>query len=133
MGKDGQPTLYRPKYDKRVIELGKQGYSVTEMACDINVHKDTIYEWRKVHPKFSDSLARAVQESQAWYEKQGRKGLWSKEFNSPTWAKQVSCRFPADYRETVNSNNTNYNTNVNLGELSKEKTEMIVDKLLKEY
>ncbi len=128
-------SLYKPEYDKLVVRLGKKGYSVTMIACEIGVHKDTLYEWRKpdVHPSFSVALSRAVQEAQSWYEHQGHKGIWDKEFNNPTWAKQMSCRFPAEYRETVNSNNTNHNMNSDLGELSAEKTAMITDKLMKEY
>ena len=102
----GRPTDYKQSFCARVIELGKQGYSITEMACDLDIVKNTLYVWEKIYPEFKDALTRARQESQAWYEVQGRKGLWEEGFNASTWAKQVSCRFPDDYRDTSNVNQT---------------------------
>lgn len=101
----GAPTLYKPEYCQKVIEFGKLGLSITEMACELDVVKQTMYDWEKVHPEFLDAMTRARQESQAWYEKQGRSGIWAgSNFNAATWAKQVSCRFPDDYREKQDVN-----------------------------
>ena len=32
--------------------------SVAELSLELDVHRDTIYEWIKVHPKFSDTFER---------------------------------------------------------------------------
>jgi uncharacterized protein YdbL (DUF1318 family) len=37
----------------------EQGFSLTAFAGSIRVAKDTVYEWIKVHPQFSDAVARA--------------------------------------------------------------------------
>lgn len=34
------------------------GYSLTAFAGMIGVHRDTLYEWAKVHDEFSDALKR---------------------------------------------------------------------------
>lgn len=57
----GQPTKYREEYGREIIELMGTGLSLTAAAADLGFHRDTIYEWEKVHPEFSDAvkLARA--------------------------------------------------------------------------
>jgi hypothetical protein len=55
----GRPTEYRPEYCQAVIDLMAQGFSLTAFAASICVAKDTVYEWIKVHPQFSDAVARA--------------------------------------------------------------------------
>lgn len=95
----GRPTVYIPEHCDTVIELGKAGKSVTQMACALDVHKDTLYEWAKIHEDFSDALTRARQWAQNWWEDQGQMGLTADKFQPSLWAKQVSCRFPDDYRD----------------------------------
>ena len=102
--KGGRPTDYDPDFCKIVESLGKAGKSIVQIACALDVHKDTVYEWEKIHPKFSDAMALARQFSQAWWEDQGQDGLRADKFQSTLWAKQVSCRFPNDYRETKDVN-----------------------------
>lgn len=99
-----RPTEYNPEYCQRVIELGRAGKSVTQMASALDVHKDTVYEWAKKHEEFSDALSRARQESQTWWEDQGQMGLTADRFQPSLWAKQVSCRFPDDYRDKQDLN-----------------------------
>lgn len=95
----GRPTDYKPEYCEKVIELGKQGKSIVQIASMLDQAKQTLYDWEKVHPAFLDSLTRARQESQVWWENMGQAGLVTKEFQPSLWAKQVSCRFPDDYRD----------------------------------
>ena len=55
----GRPSEYRPEYCRAVIDFMAQGFSLTAFAGSIRVAKDTVYEWIKVHPQFSDAVARA--------------------------------------------------------------------------
>lgn len=97
----GRPTLYNPVFCQKVIDLGRLGKSITQMASELDVCKDSMYEWGKNYPEFSDALRRAKQLSQAWWEDKGQDALEKPGFQSSLWAKQVSCRFPEDYRETT--------------------------------
>jgi hypothetical protein len=64
----GQPTKYRKNFHpKSVIELMAKGYSVIEVCAAWKIHKDTLYEWNKVHPEFSDALKVARMNLEAWY------------------------------------------------------------------
>ena len=100
----GRPTLYDPAYCERVIELGKQGMSVVEMAADIGVARSTLEEaWPAAYPEFSEAFMQARQHSQAWWESMGRVNLimpqGSGTFQASVWSRSMAARFPADWRE----------------------------------
>lgn len=100
----GRPTLYDPAYCERVIELGKQGMSVVEMAADIGVHRNTLEtSWPAEYPEFLEAFTQAKQHSQAWWETMGRVNLimpqGSGTFQASVWSRSMAARFPADWRE----------------------------------
>lgn len=99
----GQPTKYTSEYCVRVIALGREGKSIVQMASALDVHKDTLYEWAKVHTEFSDALTRAKQESQVWWEDVGQHALFAEKFQAGLWAKQMASRFPSDYTDRSKS------------------------------
>ncbi len=99
----GRPPDYRPVFCERIVELGKLGYSQARMAADIGVCKQTITDWSKRHPEFSDALRRARTFSQSWWEAQAQGGLGNREFNAAIWDKSVKSMFREDYTDrTVN-------------------------------
>jgi hypothetical protein len=100
MAHPGQPTLYREDFCDRVIELGKQGFSVIEMCADIGISKQTIYDWTKANPEFLDAFTQARLHSQAWWESQGRESLGKAIFQSSLWSRSMAARFPEDWRES---------------------------------
>jgi len=103
----GQPTLYRPKYCQKIIDIMKEGASAVEFAAEIGVCKDTVYEWANTIPEFSYAFTRARTLCQAWWEKQGRTNLSdttvymgdSTKFNDRLWNKNMACRFRDDWVE----------------------------------
>jgi len=52
----GRPTKYRPEYAKIVTPLAMIGYSEEKIAGYFGVNRDTILEWKKVHPEFSGGI-----------------------------------------------------------------------------
>jgi len=63
----GRPSKYDPIYIEKVDEyLAMTGREQTHMpkivsfALMLGVSKDTLYEWAKVHPGFSDALAKIM-------------------------------------------------------------------------
>jgi Helix-turn-helix domain of resolvase len=96
----GRPSTYDPMYCDQVIELGKTGASIVEMACDIGVSRTTLERnWPAEHPEFMQALERATAESQAWWEKAGRDGMLANNISAPIWARSMAARFPNDWRE----------------------------------
>lgn len=54
----GRPTAYRPEYAEQARKLCLLGHTDAELAKAFEVHVDTIYEWKKRHPEFSDALSK---------------------------------------------------------------------------
>jgi hypothetical protein len=55
----GRPSVFRAEFCARVIAFMAQGFSLTAFAGEIGVSRETVYEWGKTLPQFSDALTRA--------------------------------------------------------------------------
>jgi hypothetical protein len=95
----GRPSLYKPEYCERVIELGKQGCSPAEIASEFDVDRVTLRNWADDHPEFFTALTRAKVHEQAWWERAGKSGMVADKFNAQVWTKSVSARFRDDYAD----------------------------------
>lgn len=51
----GQPTKYKPEYCEMLINHMAEGLSFESFAGLISVNYDTLYEWNKVQPDFSEA------------------------------------------------------------------------------
>jgi transposase len=94
----GRPSLYKPEYCDRVIELGEQGCWLNEMAADLDVDRVTLLDWENAHEEFATALARAKVKANAWFEAKGRNSVDSKVFQSRPWEVLLKGR-DGDYRE----------------------------------
>lgn len=56
--KCGRPSLYKDEYDEQARKLCLLGATDPELADFFSVNIDTIYEWKNVHPTFSDAIKR---------------------------------------------------------------------------
>jgi hypothetical protein len=83
----GRPTDYNKKYCNQIIRWMGQGNSITGFAGKIGVSKDTIYEWIKVHPEFSDSIKKGRAKTVKFLEQVGTLGMMGKipNFNAAAW------------------------------------------------
>ena len=97
----GRPTVYDPAFCELAIELGKQGKSITVIAARIGVNKDTVYNWVKLYPEFSDAISLAKTLSQEWWEDAGQNALGAEKFQTGVWTKSMAARFPDDWRDSV--------------------------------
>lgn len=95
----GRPTKYTDDMCDAVIELGMQGKSYVQIAVRLGVSRETLYDWARDNEKFSDTLKRARECAQSWWEDKGQEGLDADKFNAGVWNKSMSCRFPDDYSD----------------------------------
>lgn len=51
----GRPTKYQEKYCQELIEHMSEGLSFDTFAGRISVNPDSLYEWVKKYPKFSEA------------------------------------------------------------------------------
>lgn len=70
----GRPTKYRKNMAKKVVEVMKGGGSKTEVAAELNISKETLYQW--ADPKstyfkqeFSDAITIGLVHAQSYWEK----------------------------------------------------------------
>ena len=95
----GRPTDYDVAFCEKVIEWGKQGKSITWMAAELDVVKQSVYTWMATYPEFLDAMTRARHYCQAFWEDQGQLGMWADKFNGSVWSRSMAARFPEDWRE----------------------------------
>jgi len=105
----GRPTKYKEEYCEMLIDHMAQGLSYESFAAIAKVDRDTLYNWEKLHPKFSDTKRLAFAESQLFWEKAGLTGMFmgGKEnpFNATIWVFNMKNRFNwVDKKEVTNEN-----------------------------
>jgi len=52
----GAPTKYKPEELEHITQLCLLGATNDQLAACLGVNVDTIYEWKKVHPEFSEAI-----------------------------------------------------------------------------
>lgn len=62
---EGRPTKYDPTMNEWVEKLAKLSVTDAELAEFFGVNEDTINEWKKVHPEFSESLKKGKEYADA--------------------------------------------------------------------
>lgn len=118
-----RPSTYDPAYCDQVIKWGAQGKSITWMAAELDVSRECVYEWARVHPEFSDALTRAKAKAQKWWEDAGQGGIFMPGFNASAWSKSMAARFPEEWRD----NKAVELTGANGGPLQQKMTVEFVD------
>jgi len=101
----GRPSLYDPAYCDKVVELGRIGKSVEQIAAILNVSLRTMYSWRDAHEDFLHALDDAKTYEQAWWEEQAAaymvENKESDRLNASLWSRSMAARFPKKYREST--------------------------------
>lgn len=95
----GRPSLYKPEYCERVIELGEKGFSQCEIAVALGHPRTTMRSWADQHEDFAKALAYAKECEQAWWENVGRASLGADRFQAQVWKKSMESRFKDDYTD----------------------------------
>lgn len=76
----GRHTDYKPEYCERVIEMGKKGYAVVEMAAELGYCNKTLCYWANQFEDFCKAFTRAKILSQAHYVRTNRENLTNKDY-----------------------------------------------------
>lgn len=98
----GRPTEYRPEMCVKAVDLMRDGASKTEVAAELGVCKQTLYEWIKKHPEFDDAIKKGTDLCESWWERQGRIALREEKFSATLWYMNMKNRFRwADKQEST--------------------------------
>jgi hypothetical protein len=99
----GRPTLYRAEYCERVIAWGTRGKSREWMCAELDIVPNTLANWEAEHPEFLIATTRALTKSQQYWEDLGHDNLVTQGYQATMWGKNMTCRFPAQWREKSES------------------------------
>ena len=69
----GRPTKYDPSYCEVAINCGREGYSLVEIAVELGVIRDTLYNWMEKHEEFFRAIKTSQELAAAYLHKQFRK------------------------------------------------------------
>jgi len=61
----GRPSLYKEEYAEQARKYCLLGATDEDLAEFFDVNEDTIYEWKKVHSGFSDSIKKGKDQADA--------------------------------------------------------------------
>lgn len=97
----GRPSKYDPSFCDVVIKCGEEGETLAGMADACDVLRETLVEWAKSHPEFSDAVKVGLQKSQAWWERKGREATFGgvEGFNATSFIFNMKNRFKEDWRD----------------------------------
>lgn len=84
----GRPTDYKPEYCQMMIDMMRTGLGFASFADSVNVCRDTLDEWARIHPEFSDAKRVA---------KNGKASAWERRINlnkdDPNSSSDTRCIF----------------------------------------
>ena len=86
--KIGRPTKYKPEYCELLIEHMSRGMTYTSFAGHprVRVNIDTLYQWEKDYPAFSEAKSVARQSNEYFFMDTALKYLdKKKDFNTTMW------------------------------------------------
>src|SRR5690554_5906570 len=95
----GRPTKYRPEYCDMLVEHMATGASATSFAAQIDVSRETISEWGRVHPEFSVAIKKGKAKCAAWWERLGRQGAQGGDVNPTLVIFGLKNMSPEDWRD----------------------------------
>lgn len=102
---NGRPTKYKESMCDESIKFLAQGKSLVQLAAKLDVHTDTIQEWKSKHEKFSVALKRGIQLSEAHWQDKLTEDMYDTSINSSLYKLYFANRFGwSDKVETKNEN-----------------------------
>src|SRR5690625_73245 len=82
-----------------LVEHMAEGASMTSFAAEIDVSRETISEWSRVHPEFSVAVKKGKAKCAAWWERLGRTGAMGGDVNPTLVIFGLKNMSPEDWRD----------------------------------
>lgn len=98
----GRPSKYKPEFCAQLIEHMASGLSFESFAAVIDVCEDTLYEWSRSNPEFSEAKRIAFSKSRLWWEKLAVNYVVSEteaKISATIWVFNMKNRFPKEWRD----------------------------------
>lgn len=90
---------------ERLPDMYRNGESLAEVCCELDICKESYYKACDISPKFSYSDKRGKQLSEGWWAKLGRAGAAGKvQIQATTWMFNMKNRF--NWADKIDQSNT---------------------------
>lgn len=90
----GRPTKYdAKKTPQRAIELLEEGKALANLCREFQITPETLAQWRKKYPEFSEAINKGLAYSNAWWQDQARLNIKSQFFKEKLWFMNMKNRF----------------------------------------
>ena len=102
-----KPCKYKPGiHPEQLLELMTQGYSQSGAGGLMGVSQQTLSEWTRKYPEFSEAYGLGKLARQAFYEKAGHDGMQglTKNFNATVWKLVSQSEFGMSERSKTEIN-----------------------------
>lgn len=97
----GRPTKYKPEYCKRIVEHMADGYPLVHFAVSIGVAQQSLHDWAKKYPEFSEAMKMAKQAFEAKLYEIGLQGTFADKFNTGPYSLLAKNYLGWSDRQTV--------------------------------
>ena len=87
-----RPSKYTPEVVARIVEALEQGATYEAAAAHAGVHYDTLNEWRKGFPEFSEALKKAEAEAELHWLEQIESAAAAGAWQAAAW--RLERRYP---------------------------------------
>lgn len=97
----GRPSSYTSSYCDRVLHLATEGCGKAEIAAGLGVSVKTLNAWAAAYDDFREAMIEAKELEYAWWLAVGRKGQFTRTWNSSAWALQMRNRFRKRFHDRI--------------------------------
>lgn len=80
-----------------------EGASLLEVKVLLGISNDLHSRFMEEEEKYSETIKKGIMISEAWWQKQGRTQMWSKDFNSTLWYMNMKNRFNWKDKQDITS------------------------------
>lgn len=95
------PAKYKKEYAQIAGLILSKGDSIAAVCAEIEITRQTFYDWKKIHPEFADAVEIGLLKAQVVWETIGRGGIEGhyEKFGATPWIFTMKNRFREDYKE----------------------------------
>lgn len=97
----GVPNKYKKEYAQIAKQILARGDSIAAVCAEIEITRQSFYDWKKANKEFSDAVEIGLLKAQAVWETIGRGGIEGhyEKFVAAPWIFTMKNRFREDYKE----------------------------------
>jgi hypothetical protein len=85
----GRPSKYQESMCETLVSCMQKGYIVDEVCAELGIHRDTFFEWVKIHGEFSDSYKKGKAAFNTFWAKAFKKVMLGLPLNPPRTRKST--------------------------------------------